>query len=362
MADVSTIKKAIRVLREDGAVELGHRALPIVEDWLVGHYYTKIYDIRNSIRRQKDLIHSLVEEDEFVLIILDACRFDYFSEYYDEYLAGELSKVWSEGSRTPQWIPRTWTESYDLTYVNGAPYFSDLRSEQLAEDYTPSKHISDIQHVWATNWDERRFTPDPSKITDTALRHIASDEPTRLVIHYMQPHQPYIGDESGNFRDAPEIPVWDMSRTDLDREEVYDMNDPETRHVKRPDLPRYTVKQQIADGELDIQSWRDAYQRNLRAVLNEVRFLVKHIDPECKTVISSDHGEHLGEHSEITGRRLFMHPASRIDPVLREVPWFVIDEECLQDESIGELEESKTEAPEISMDVQKKRLADLGYI
>ncbi|WP_200530637.1 hypothetical protein [Halorubrum sp. LN27] len=368
MISGSDIKKGFNILIEDGAHELTNKlknrySNPFysAEDKVLGYYYNKK---RGTDRNQKDLIHKLIEQEEFVLVILDACRFDYFQETYKDYLDGELKKVWSEGSRTPEWIPKTWTEDYNITYVSGAPYMSDFRKDSLSGNYTPSEHFERIKHVWATDWDGKRYTTNPSAITNTALSQISSDKKTRLVIHYLQPHQPYIGNASDEFREKPEIPIWDASQTSYSLEEIYKLNDPQTRHTEQPDLPRYLVGEQIRDGNLTVEEWRAAYKRNLRAIFNEeIKTLVKYINPECTTVISSDHGELLGERSEIFNRRLNMHP-SRVDPRLKEVPWFTVNKEHLEGKQIpdSKIYNQNAEKSDISSTDVEEHLADLGYL
>ncbi len=72
-----------------------------------GYYQQKYerYRRREGIPLQYDFVHDFVENDEFLLIILDSCRYDYFGEEYPNYLSGELSRVWSAGNRTPKWTP-----------------------------------------------------------------------------------------------------------------------------------------------------------------------------------------------------------------------------------------------------------------
>lgn len=49
---------------------------------------------------QKHKIDELLKEKKFRLIILDACRFDYFRKEYADFISGNLEKVWSEGRNT----------------------------------------------------------------------------------------------------------------------------------------------------------------------------------------------------------------------------------------------------------------------
>jgi hypothetical protein len=316
-----------------------------------GQYYDKLYDKPVD---QRELIHSLVAEDEFVLIVLDACRYDYFNRVYSEYLEGELRKTWSSGNRTPRWIPNTWSEKYDLTYIAGAPWMSDFKFGEKRFDYRPSEHFDTIVPVWRDHWDENRFTTDPKAITETSLNHLSFDEPSRLVVHCMQPHEPYIANESGNYADEPVTPLWKQG----DHHE----NHPVDRITdNQKSLPRYSISEQIADGILTYSELRSMYEWNLRAVLGEVQQILKHIDPNTRTVITADHGELLGEKSFLD-KKLIGHP-DRTHWILREVPWFEVDPAMLKGETFdGEISSEPTTPPDDIEGVQKDRLRQLGYL
>lgn len=59
-------------------------------------------------------------------IVLDACRYDVFSDVYGEYLDGALEKRWSTGSSTPEWAYRTFTGDHDIAYFSGNPFINSL--------------------------------------------------------------------------------------------------------------------------------------------------------------------------------------------------------------------------------------------
>ena len=72
------------------------------------------------MKSQKELIY---ERDWNVLMILDACRFDYFESLYGGYLEGRLKKVKSEGSSTQPWLRKTFDRPMkEVVYVSGNPY------------------------------------------------------------------------------------------------------------------------------------------------------------------------------------------------------------------------------------------------
>jgi hypothetical protein len=180
----------------------------------------------------------------------------------------------------------------------------------------------------------------------------------------MQPHEPYIGDGSDGYLETPEIPLWNMENTSLSSQEVYELNDPKVIDRKDVDLPRYSIIDQIKSGDLTIDAWREAYEKNLRSVLDEVKEIAKYVDENSTVVISSDHGELLGERSELLNRILHMHPGDRIDPRLRCVPWLQLDQECLQGMTVPESKINDRDQTEgdVTTDEVTERLTDLGYL
>jgi len=59
--------------------------------------------------RQEHLINK--QEWDF-LIVLDACRYDYFAKMYQEFFLGELKKVISSGIDTLSWLKHTFRKNF----------------------------------------------------------------------------------------------------------------------------------------------------------------------------------------------------------------------------------------------------------
>lgn len=261
------------------------------------------YRRRKSIERQRPLIHEFIENDEFVLVILDACRYDVFNKVYREYITGDLKRVWASGRWTGQYCQRTWTDEYDLTYINSIPVFSDFYFELRDMGFRPSNHISDIVHMWDYEWNPSLGTTPPKEITNEALRHANAEEPTRIVVHYAQPHVPYIGDKS--------LDVWDVDEPTTGGE--IGLRDLLSQNSERP---TQVVLNKIRSGEVEIEELKESYRSNVRYVMQEVVRLVQRIN--CPVVITADHGEHLGE------KGYYLHEEDSI--FVRQVPWFVVDD------------------------------------
>jgi len=70
--------------------------------------------------RQEDLIWN---KSWKYLIILDACRYDYFKRLYKRYLGGWLKKVISPASETREWLMKIFRGKIylDIVYISANP-------------------------------------------------------------------------------------------------------------------------------------------------------------------------------------------------------------------------------------------------
>lgn len=297
------------------------------------------YRRKNAIDRQKPLIHQFINTDEFALIVLDACRYDVFDDAYVNYISGELNKVWASGRWTAQYCKRTYTEKYQFKYITSIPVFSDFYFELRDMDFRPSNHIQNIVHMWDHEWDASLGTTPPEEITDEALRHANSHEPTRIVAHYAQPHVPYIGDET--------IDAWSSNKISTDNTSLRDLF---TQDAKRP---TYAVLDKIRSGQVDDSQLKRAYRSNVDYVMQEVLRLVQRVN--CPVVITADHGEHLGENG------LYLHEND--STVVRQIPWLVVNSSEIgtrsNEKDPGNAHVSGTYAK--TEDEIKNHLRNLGY-
>ncbi len=208
----------------------------------------------------------------------------------------------SPASCTWDWLDRVWPHHYDLTYVSAMPGINSKGIYYPAN--TRFRHIID---VWDYGWSRQLGTTPPMAVTDTVKR--LPKNPTRMVIHYAQPHQPFIG------------------KTRL----TYARNKPlrVTRFLPHPMLARWwwrlkrylpiqrVTSQRLRDrytqGVISDRQLRHAYADNLRLALQAVKALLPHL--QGRTVITADHGELLGEAGEL------WHPCRLDHPLLRTVPW-----------------------------------------
>ncbi|PSP77001.1 hypothetical protein BRC81_11720 [Halobacteriales archaeon QS_1_68_20] len=259
------------------------------------------------------------EADWDTLVILDACRYDYFSEMVD--FPGDLSCVESRGSATPEWLTGNFRgrDLHDVVYVSANGFYEKLRDALDASVHAwigtyQSEYRDDVGAV------------DPKTLTERAIEAAAEYPNKRLLVHYAQPHAPYIGPEGREY--------WGDVRGLSVREMIDEVDDPIDR--KREKL-------------------REAYRENLQIGLDAVGTLVDRI--EGKTVISSDHGELLGERRSLLPIRLYDHPRGVHPPELVNVPWFELPYDSRREVVAEPPEERQAETDPAAI----RNLQELGY-
>ena len=234
------------------------------------------------------------EQDWDNLIILDACRFDFFLKEYSAYLSGVLQEVVSPASCTIEWSKKVWLGRYDLTYISGWPCANSAGIPRMG--YRALDHFPEIVDVWKHGWDDSLGTIPPQSINQAVINH---PKKKGFVIHYMQPHDPYIGETKLHVS----------------------IGAPNVTHEAMADPGRgggfYRTSKQIDTlvKQRGLDYLKQAYCDNLRLVLQHVKELLPHL--EGVTVVTSDHGEILRPQG-------VAHPCKSGHPTLRQVPWFVV--------------------------------------
>lgn len=256
-----------------------------------------------------------VFENEWdVLVILDACRHDMYEE-----VVGPCESAFSRASTSEEWMEKNFAKSFsdelaETTYVTANPHSNNLNEDQFEE----------LDEVWRYGWDEKLGTVRAETMTNRAIVEGRHTNTSRLIVHYMQPHYPFIGEGTTYGK----------------------MNPDEMGHDG--DLG-HNVWTEVATGRLARQEVLNAYYENLRYVRDDVRRLIENVDG--KMVITADHGNFLGEYG------LYGHPGYIPAAVLRKVPWEVI--ECTDKKTEMPLN-PKEETSQSS--AVEDRLADLGYL
>lgn len=230
-----------------------------------------------------------------LLVVLDACRVNAMRAAADDYpFLGEVESVWSVGSTSIEWLALTFREQYraaieQTAYVTGNGQFDRVFRERrtpphiAAAPFGPSferygvvepEAFAHLDPVYEYAFDDDLGVVPPRPMTDRAIATDREHGPDRMIVHYLQPHAPYIGVE-----DPPENALAALSHGDLDRETV-----------------------------------RELHEATLRYVLEDVALLLENVDAE-RVAITADHGEGFGEWT------FYSHNIGCPHPAVRKVPW-----------------------------------------
>jgi len=258
------------------------------------------------------------EEDWDLLVILDACRADLMREVADEYPFLSYGSTYSCAGYSGEWLEKNMQDAYaeeiaETAYVTGNPF-----SARVLPD--GESRFAVFDEVWTYSWDEEIGTIRPESVTDRAVHHARNSEWDRMIVHYMQPHFPFI-----------ESPVTGGLAID-------DFSDGTSR----------TPWELLCDGEITREAVWNAYRENLQIVLEQVEVLLENVDAP-KTIISADHGNALGEGN------LYGHSGYIPHPALIKVPW------CEATATDDEAFEPGLTSP-VEPEPAKDRLQDLGYL
>ncbi|MDZ7687757.1 MAG: hypothetical protein U5J64_03370 [Halobacteriales archaeon] len=279
-----------------------------------------------------------MKQDWDNLIILDACRYDIFKQH--NCLEGELEKKLSRSGATREFIQKNLTsgEFHDTVYVDGNGHVE----KELAGD-----EFYKIVKTYTNNEHERQGWM-PDIVYEKAKESYDQHPDKRLLVHFMQPHAPFLGEKAEKIRKELEKDGVEFMMVHKVKEGRFES--------KKEDVEFWDLFGAYEAGYISREQLHDLYVENLEIVLEYVEKLLDDIDG--KTVVTSDHGELLGEFT-------WAHPVKRTGHLgwiyskkLREVPWLEID--------TGERRDIVAEEPVGSQDVDeevvKENLRALGYV
>lgn len=279
--------------------------------------------LMGALRRAPSPAGNPVWEREWdVLLILDACRWDVFSEHYgDADWLNCVEATTSIGSASPEWMNKTFTTEYEdelasTAYVTGNPY---------SEDHVSENQLALLDEVWRYVWDDDLGTILPEPLTNQAVKHWRTGDYDHMIVHYMQPHWPYVTD-----------PI------------MYGFN---PDHITTDGSTQNPFDQQNR-GELSRDNHMERYAANLDYIMNHIqKELVTGINAET-VALTADHATLFGEYG------LYKHPANIPLSKLRRVPWAVTSATDTGEFEIDDLHDNRQ-----SLDIdQEEQLQDLGYV
>jgi hypothetical protein len=241
----------------------------------------KVYKSRRADRID------IFEEDWDNLLILDGCRYDCFAERIT--IAGELEKRTSHTSHSTEFISHNFQgrQHHDTVYITTNPYVREIESDTFY-----------AQIDLLDRWDEDSQTVHPTDVVSATKERSDLYSDKRLIVHFMQPHYPFIGD-TGKAIEHRGFNAGDSAST-------------------TPSIWKAMMYNTL---DIDESQLVTAYRENLDIVLEEVETLLQHLDG--KTVITSDHGNLLGERLPPLYFKAYGHPRGVRCPQLNHLPWFV---------------------------------------
>jgi len=237
-------------------------------------------DLKNQGGLVKEFFNG---EGERTLILLDACRYDFFEKLYPRFFEGELTKCYNEGvSWTYDWFSKFCRNLNDVTLFTAAPVAVQKWKDKSVDEYDPKEHFKEIPSWLEYDWNFEEGTATPKKINEVVRRKPAR----KRLVRYLKPHPPFVG-----------TPLEDLTKG--------------SGKIQR-------TEEALAKGEITEEDLRDAYGENVRVAFEGAVDLIPDLDGS--TVVTSDHGTALDESSYLFHARSYPEM-----PCLNEVPWFRVE-------------------------------------
>lgn len=284
-----------------------------------------------SISSRYPIGTNVFEHDWDVLVVLDCCRVDAIQEVSNEYdFISGIESIRSVGSTSMEWLVNTFRRQFadevrNTAYVSGNPYITpvfrkrEVPPGKLSVPFGPSEYDIVAPEDFAYLDEVRKYGVDketgavhPRTMTDRAVSVAREHNPERMIVHYMQPHEPHIGEKHGLGGNV---------------------------------FPR------LQNGEISEEEAWESYMENLRLVLDELSLLLENLDAS-NVVITADHGEAFGEYG------FYAHPIGCPLPSVRCVPWVETTATDTGDYT-PEIEPDEDARETVSLN---QHLADLGYL
>lgn len=258
-------------------------------------------------------------EDWDNLLILDACRYDMFDSQHD--LPGTLESRRSRGTHTKEFLRGNFAgkRMYDTVYVTASPMYYRNQDRLDAE-------FHHTENVWRDGWHDEYRTVLPETLADHALKAAEQFPDKRLIVHFLQPHYPFIGPTGREHFELDDLAFeWDG----------------------------------IVRGTHDFSNeilWK-SFRENLDIVLPHVESLLEELPG--KTVTTADHGQMIGERATPIPIVEYGHPPGIYTEELVKVPWLVHRN---GPRKTIRSEEPTTEETDTGDDAVTERLKNLGYV
>jgi len=307
-----------------------------------------LYDSYFSYRHQPD--QNVMDEDWDNLIILDSCRFDLFKS--KNTIGGDLGSRMRFATHSRHFLENHFAGErfQDTVYVTGNANVS-LLEDGIFHAIVPVE-IDKIENK------ERYRTTEPGSalpaesnavwpedVVEKAIDAYERFPEKRLIVHFMQPHEPFIGPKGlelyRRYMEANDELAEKGSYSREKHGEIFGVN---WYNLFRDNESDITEDEALA-----------AYEENFELVLESVEELLSAVPG--KTVLTADHGEMLGERLLPVTPKLYGHGGRAKTLPLCKVPWHVV--EGTERRSITA--EPPVESERMDMETVEKQLTALGY-
>lgn len=266
----------------------------------------------------------VMREDWDNLIILDACRYDMFVSLAS--LGDRVTSKFSPGSESWEFMQESYVgrKLHDTVYITSNPHAYKL----------PDGIFHAVINLLDDHWNDEFRTVMPETMVEQTAAAFERYPNKRIIVHFMQPHFPFIGEKGQKFGHAGiEMQLDEDDRSDEPH-------------------PWIALLYGEANNESEIIT---AYAENLEVTLPYVEQLVN--DLPGKSVITADHGNLIGERTYPIPIQTFGHPSGLHKRKLIEVPWAEITGD--------ERREIRADPPEareeMTDEVIEDQLRNLGY-
>ncbi|WP_210408908.1 hypothetical protein [Halorhabdus rudnickae] len=196
-----------------------------------------------------------------------------------------------------------------VAYVTANPFSSQILDE---------RDFAVMDEVWRYAWDHEVGTVRAEAVTEAAVDTLRSRDVDRVIVHYMQPHHPFV----------PNPLAAGINREDPTEHEI-------------------TAWEKLRDDELNRETVWSAYRSNLAYVLSSIDTLRQNVDGP-QLAVTADHGNALGEWG-IYGHGDYPLRA------LRRVPW------CTASAADEHTIDPDVDRNTVDLNVDEQ-LRDLGYM
>lgn len=264
----------------------------------------------------------ILSEDWDIMIILDGCRYDIFAQ--QSKLEGDFSSKISRGSNTVEFLRGNFGDKYigDTVYVTANPQLHRYQN-------TINTAFYEVNNVWdSEGWSTKYGTVLPETVTSHAKKALKKHDDKRIIVHFIQPHYPFIESDT----------VFDKGHLEIEEEELNPWDKLMQNRIK---ISRNRV-------------W-ELYRTNLKRCLPYVEELIS--STNYKTVVTADHGNMLGDRATPFPIREWGHPRGIYTEELVKVPWLIAP---YSDRKETILEEPK-QTDAIDTRTVEDRLKHLGY-